>query len=77
MKDFHFFASSARTWMTTNDKVDLRQLLRNMDKEGFGYNLFLVPCKHSENYEINWYQPQVVGSVWLGSYSSKRTKAQA
>jgi hypothetical protein len=71
MKEFHFFAASARTWMTTNDKVDLRQLLRNMDKEGYGYNLFLVPCKHDADYEINWYQPQVVGSVWLGTYSKQ------
>jgi hypothetical protein len=71
MKEFHFFAANARTWMTTNEKVDLRQLLRNMDKEGFGYNLFLVPCHHDTDYEINWYQPQVVGSVWLGTYKPK------
>jgi hypothetical protein len=74
MRDFHFFAASAATWRVTNDKVDLRQLLRSMDKEGRGYNLFLVPCKHDAEYDINWYQPQVAGTVWLGTYSGKKSR---
>jgi len=74
-EDFHFFAASATEWRTTNDKVDLRQLLKAMDKSGYDYNLFRVPCKHDENYEIKWYQPQVKGSIWLGFYNTKMRKA--
>jgi hypothetical protein len=70
--DHHFYASSVCQWATTNDKRDLRQLLKLMDKEGFSYNLFLVPCKHTDDYEIKMYQPQVAGSQWLGFFEVKK-----
>ena len=69
----HFFASSALTWITTTDKRDLRQLLKHMDKEGIGYNLYLVPTAHDQQYEINFYQPQVEGTQWLGYFDKKKT----
>jgi len=67
----HFYASSVAQWATTNDTRDLRALLKLMDKDGYGYNLFLVPVKHSEAYEINRYQPQVEGTQWLGYFEVK------
>lgn len=73
-ENHHFFASSALTWITTNDKRDLRQLLKHMDKEGYPYNLFLVPVPSDEDYRIEMYQPQVEGTRWLGFYDKKKAK---
>ena len=67
----HFYASSVAQWATTNDKRDLRQLLKLMDKDGYPYNLFLVPVPHTESYNINFYQPQVEGTQWLGFFEGK------
>jgi hypothetical protein len=69
----HFFAASFCTWITTTDKRDLRQLMKHMDKEGFGYNLYLVPCSHEIKYDIDVYQPQVEGTRWLGYFDKKKT----
>ena len=70
----HFFASSACTWITTTDKRDLRQLMKHIDKEGYAYNLFLVPVPHTHQYEIDMYQPQVEGTRWVGFFDKKKTR---
>jgi len=70
----HFYASSVADWVTTNDKRDLRELLKMMDKFGYPYNLFLVPVPHTDNYEIKMYQPQVEGTKWLGYFETKKGK---
>lgn len=67
----HFYASSVCTWITTNGKRDLRQLLKHMDKEGNPYSLYLVPVPHDEPYEIKMYQPQVEGTQWVGFFEPK------
>ena len=68
----HFFASSVAQWATTNDKRDLRQLLQLMDKDGYDYNLFLVPGSHEMLYDIKMYQPQVADTQWLGFFEVKK-----
>lgn len=70
-KDLHFYASSVAQWATTNEKRDLRQLIKLMDKDGYPYNLFLVPLPHDANYDIRRYQPQVEGAQWLGYFEVK------
>jgi len=45
-----------------------------MDKERIAYNLYLVPCKHDTEYEINWFQPQVEGTMHLGTFTFKQGK---
>jgi hypothetical protein len=72
MKDQHFFAASAATWATTNDERNLQQLLKLMDRQKLTYNLYLVPCSHTQCYEINWFQPQVEGTQWLGTFTFKQ-----
>ena len=67
----HFYASSAFTWITTTAERNLQQLIKHMDKEGYTYNLFLVPLPHTATYEIKHYQPQVEGTVWLGTFEKK------
>jgi hypothetical protein len=68
----HFFAASTATWATTSDERDLQQLLKLMDKEKLAYNLYLVPCKHDAEYEINWFTPQVEGTMHLGTFTFKQ-----
>ena len=70
----HFYASSVAQWATTNEERDLRQLLKLMDKDGYAYNLFLVPGKHTDPYEIAMYQPQVKGTQWLGHFEVKKAR---
>jgi hypothetical protein len=71
----HFFAASAATYALTNDERDLQALLKLMDKERLAYNLYLVPVPHDTAYEINWYQPQVEGTMHLGTFNFKQRKA--
>jgi hypothetical protein len=71
----HFFAASAATYALTNEERDLQALLKLMDKERLAYNLFLVPCPHDTAYEINWYQPQVEGTMHMGTFNFKQRKA--
>ena len=70
----HFYAASVALWATTNETRNLRDLFRLMDKEGFGYNLFLVPVAHDTDYEIKMYQPQVEGTQWLGYFEPLKGK---
>jgi len=70
----HFYASSVCTWITTNEKRNLVQLLKHMEKEGYPYSLYLVPVPHDASYEIKMYQPQVEGTqlVWFFEPKAKR-----
>ena len=74
IENIHFYASSVSQWVTTNETRDLRALLKMMDKDGFPYNLFLVPVPHDASYEIKRYQPQVEGTQWLGFFEKKKSK---
>jgi hypothetical protein len=67
----HFYASSVCTWITTNEKRNLVQLLKHMEKEGYPYSLYLVPVPHDAPYEIKMYQPQVEGTQWVGFFEPK------
>lgn len=68
----HFFAASTFTWAQTTDKRTLPELIKLMEAEGHGYNLFLVPLPYDKEYEINFYQPQVDGTQWLGYFEGKQ-----
>jgi hypothetical protein len=67
----HFFAASIYDWARTTPERDLRDLMKLMDKFGHGYNLFLVPLPYEDQYEINFFQPQVEGTKWLGFFDKK------
>ena len=70
----HFYASSVAAWVTTTPERDLRQLIKHMERDGFSYNLFLVPLPHTANYDIKMYQPQVEGTQWLGFFETTKGK---
>lgn len=70
-KEHHFFASSIAQWGTTNEERDLFDLLKLMKKDGLPFNLFLVPTHYNADYAINFYQPQVEGTQWLGFFEGE------
>lgn len=72
MTKHHFFAASALDWATTTPDRDLQALLKLMDKQRNTYNLYLVPIPHDTPYEINFYQPQVEGTMHLDTFTFKR-----
>ena len=68
----HFFAASTSTWMATTPDRNLSQVLKLMEKEGQGFNLFLVPLPYDADYEISFFQPQVEGTQWLGYFEGEK-----
>ena len=64
----HFFASSVAMWITTAPERTLKELLAHMEKEGLPFNLFHVPVPYDADYEINWFQPQVEGTLYIGFF---------
>lgn len=73
---FHFFAASNRTWANTNDTRDLPALIDLMNAEVYPYNLFMVPVHHAVPYDIKFYQPQVEGTIHLGTFMKKKKRAR-
>lgn len=69
---WHFFASSVATWVLTTPERTLGDLIKHMEKEGYPFNLFLVPLPYDADYEINFYQPQVEGTQYLGFFEGER-----
>lgn len=68
----HFYASSVAIWATTTDKRDLKGLLDMMDKDGFMYSLYFVPCAWDTQYPIKQYTPVVDGAHWVATYEPKK-----
>ena len=66
--DYHFYASSCATWVTTTPDRDLAQVLEMMNREGYTYNLYMVPVPYDAPYEIKRYAPQVEGAELLGTF---------
>ncbi len=71
-KEFHFFASSVATWVTTTDHRTLPDVIELMEGESYIYSLFLVPGAWDSNYEIRHYAPQVEGAILLGTFTPKK-----
>lgn len=70
---FHFLLTSVVTWRTG---TDLHDLMKAMDKEGYTYWVWYVPCDSTEPYEISFFQPQVQGSFVLANVEAKPKKSR-
>ena len=71
---FHIYAVSMLQYAKTTDTRDLSQLIKLMDADDAAYNLFYVPVPHDTPYEINFFQPQVEGAVFIGHMPRKAKK---
>lgn len=65
---FHFFASNFAEWKASES---LTELCDWMKKSKQSHNVYYVPLPFSAEYDINFYQPQVAGVLYLGSYDRK------
>jgi hypothetical protein len=45
--------------------------MKDFDKRGYTYWVWLVPCEEKTKYEISFYQPQVEGSFMLANVEKK------
>jgi hypothetical protein len=63
----HFFAASMATWRTM---IDLGELIQFMKKEGYAFNVWLVPGPEAQDYKIAYFAPQVEGAIWLAFYGT-------
>ena len=59
---FHFLITNVLEWQSG---TDLSEMLKRFEKAKQTYWVWLVPVAQSEPYEINFYQPQVEGSMLL------------
>ena len=71
----HFFVSSVFSWARGYDLVDCLRRAKSSDRgmEVKEYYMYLVPGKDS-GYDINFYQPQVEGTIYLGTQPAKSIK---
>ena len=67
-QEVHFLATSVAEWISTTDSRTLPDIIQWMDKAGYPYTLFMVPGHWNSNYTINFYTPQVEGTVVLGHF---------
>jgi len=70
-KPGHFYASSLATWVTGTDPEEVLNRIRKEDNHQFMHTLWFVPVPEDTPYEIEFYQPQVEGAVFLGFYYTK------
>lgn len=68
MQPRHFFAVSLVGWRV--DK-DIERLIRNMNKDGYGFSLWYVPTAVEQDYDIERSAPQVEGAVFLTTIHPK------
>jgi hypothetical protein len=72
-QNFHFFASSATSWRTSDDVKELIKTMDNLsEKNKYPYVLFYMPLPLDAEYKIDNYVPQVEDKVYLGSSDKKR-----
>jgi hypothetical protein len=65
---FHFLILNVFEWGTG---VDLHAMMKEFDKKGYTYWVWLVPCEEETRYDISFYQPQVEGSFVLAEVEKK------
>ena len=65
---FHFLCVNAFGWRSGDD---MHALMKAMDKEKHTYWVWYVPGESTARYAINFYQPQVEGTQWLGYFEIK------
>lgn len=65
--EHHFFASSVATWRVS---YDLHQLIEDMAREGYCFNVALVPGPIDTPYQIRNFMPQLEGTTYLAFYDN-------
>jgi hypothetical protein len=64
-EDQHYFISSVAQWRTG---TDLPGMIEEMKRDGYMFNVWLIPLKPDAPYQIEYYAPKVEGRVYLGAF---------
>lgn len=64
----HFFASNVLEWRTTNDELNVADLILYFTKKKLPFNLFYIPLPETAEYTIENYQPQLIEAMKLLSF---------
>jgi hypothetical protein len=59
-------------WRTSTNLQEVIDHFRTKENARHNFNLWYVPVADDVNYEINWYEPQVEGRIFLGVYNKKK-----
>ena len=67
--------SDQRDFIAENATLASRwTLIARMKKAGYPFNVWMVPGPESAEYQIEYYAPQVEGSIWIAFYGTENDK---
>lgn len=69
--EHHFLVTSFFEWQTG---TDMHAMMKRFDKEKQTYWVWYIPAPADSAYEINFYQPQVEGSILLQEVEYQKGK---
>ena len=69
---FHFYGSNLMEWKTSTNLQEVIDHFRTKENAKHNFAVWYVPLADNVEYEINWYEPQVDGRIYLGSYNKKQ-----
>ena len=71
-QQFHFYSSNWMEWKTSTNLQEVIDHFRTKENAKHNFVVWYVPLPTSSTYQIEWYEPQVEGRIFLGSYNKKK-----
>ena len=71
-QQFHFYGSNWMEWKTSTNLQEVIDHFRTKENAKHNFVVWYVPLPTSSTYQIEWYEPQVEGRIFLGSYNKKK-----
>ena len=71
-QQFHFYGSNWMEWKTSTNLQEVIDHFRTKENAKHNFVVWYVPLPTSSTYQIEWYEPQVEGRIYLGSYNKKK-----
>jgi hypothetical protein len=69
---FHFYGSNFREWRTSTNLQEVIDHFRTKENASHNFAVWYIPLSTKTEYMIEWYEPQVEGRIYLGSYNKKK-----
>jgi hypothetical protein len=71
-QQFHFYGSNFMEWKTSSNLQEVIDHFRTKENDGHNFAVWYIPLSSDSTYKMSWYEPQVEGRVYLGSYNKKK-----
>lgn len=69
MQDFHIYGQNIAEYYCNEN---ILEVIKWFEKQKLVYSLWYVPVPKDASYGIEFYQPQVDGAKYLGSFKNKK-----